>query len=92
MPLATFLIGLVGPLAARLLTALGLTLVTMTGAVVAVGQLRDLALSNLNGMGSDTLQLAGLFGVWNALGMVFGTLTFVITWHSTRGFIGLAKS
>jgi Protein of unknown function (DUF2523) len=92
MTLAAFLVGMVGPLAARLLAALGLSLVTMTGLVSAVAALKGQMLANLGGLPGDGLLLGGLLGVWQCLGMILGCIAFRVTWSSTKGFIGLAKA
>lgn len=92
MTIVAFLVGLVGPLMARWLTSVGLSLVVMAGLVGAIDALKSTALSNIGGMPLDGVQLAGLFGLWECLGMVFGTLTFCVTWASTKGFWTLAKT
>lgn len=92
MNLASFLIGLVGPLMARWLASAGLSLVVLTGLSAAAQSLRDQILNNLSGMPQDALLLGGLLGVWEALAIVLGAVTFCITWASTKGFWTLAKS
>lgn len=92
MTWATFLVSLVGPLASRLLVSLGLSLVTLTGVTVTVNSLRDTLVSSLNGMALESLQLAGLFGLWTCFGMVLGSVSFVLAFNSAKGFIALAKT
>ncbi len=92
MTLAAFLVGMVGPLLARILTSLGLSLVTVTGLTVAITSFKDTLISQVGGIPSDGLQLAGLFGIWTAIGMMLGAFTFCITWASTAGFWKLARS
>ena len=92
MSIAAFLVGMVGPMVARLLTALGVSLVTMAGLVAATTVLKTTMINNLANLPGDGLQLAGLFGIWSCLGLAFGSITFVITWKSTTGFMALAKS
>jgi hypothetical protein len=92
MPIAAFLVAMVGPLAARLLVALGLSLVTLTGMLEAVSALKSAVTSNIASLPAATVQLAGLYGVWDCLGMIFGTLTFCLTWAQTKGFWALAKT
>ena len=92
MTLAGWLVAMVGPLMARLLTSLGVSLVVLTGATVAVATLKTSLLTALGTAPLAGLQLLGLFGFWTALGMVFGTWAFLLTWKGTTGFIGLAKS
>lgn len=91
MNLVAFLVGMVGPLAAQLIVSLGVSLITLTGLTVAVGALKTQVINNLSGLPLAGLQLAGLYGAWTALGMVFGCITFVLTWRSTKGFTAIAK-
>ncbi len=90
--LAAFLIGMVGPLAARLLTAFGVSLITLTGFVAAVDALKTAVTSNISGLPAASIQLAGLFGFWEALGMFFGCITFIVTWRTTKGFMAIARA
>lgn len=92
MNLAAFLVAMVGPLVARLLASLGVSLVVMAGLVGAMAVLKSTMLSNLNALPSDALLLGGLLGIWQCVGMVLGAYTFCITWAGTKGFIGLAKA
>lgn len=92
MTLAAFLVGLVGPLMARWLAAMGLSLVSVTGLVVAYDALKSQVVSNIGGLPEKGVQLAGLFGIWEALGIVLGAFVFVMTWRGTAGFWKLAKA
>lgn len=92
MKLGAFLVGMVGPLMARWLASMGLSLVALTGLAASSTAIKSLVLSNLGSWPADALQLAGLYGCWEALGMIFGAVTFVITWASTKGFWSLAKT
>lgn len=92
MNLASFLVGLVGPLMARWLASVGLSLVVLAGLTASVSQLKGLITSNLSGLPLATLQLAGLMGVWEGFGIILGAVTFCVTWASTKGFWTLAKS
>jgi hypothetical protein len=92
MTIAAFLVAMVGPLLARMLTALGVSLITITGLVATAATLKTLMISNLNAVPMDGLELAGLFGVWTCIGLCLGSVTFVITFQSTKGFMALAKT
>ena len=92
MTLAAFLVGMVGPLMARWLAAMGLSLVSVTGLVVAYGALKAQVITNIGGLPAKGVQLAGLFGIWEALGIVLGAFVFVMTWRGTSGFWRLAKA
>jgi hypothetical protein len=92
MQIAAFLVAMVGPLLARLLTALGVSLITITGLVVTTTVLKSTMVAALGGVPADGLMLAGLFGIWKCVGLALGSITFVVTFKSTTGFMALAKT
>lgn len=92
MSIGAFLVAMVGPLMARWLAAMGLSVIVLAGLTTAVSTLRTQIVSAIGGMPSDVIQLGGLMGIWECFGMVLGAVTFVITWHSTKGFWALAKT
>lgn len=91
MTLAAFIVGLVGPVMARWLAAMGLSLVTVAGLTAAYAALKAQLIANVGGMPAAAVQLAGLFGIWEALGIVLGAFVFVMTWRGSAGFWKLAK-
>jgi Protein of unknown function (DUF2523) len=92
MNIAAWLIAMVGPMVARVLTTLGLSVVVMTGVTLSVSALKSVVLSHIGGFPLAAVQLLGLFGAWEALGMMFGALTFAVAWHTTAGAWRLAKT
>jgi len=92
MNLAAFLVGLVGPLMARWLASVGLSLVVLTGLTSAASGLKSQIMSNIGAMPAAAVQLGGLMGLWEGIGIWLGAVTFVLTWQSTKGFWTLAKS
>lgn len=92
MSLAAFLVGLVGPLAARWLAAMGLSLVSVVGLTAAYATLKAMVIANIGGLPAAAIQLGGLFGIWEALGIILGAFVFVMTWRGTSGFWKLAKT
>ncbi len=89
---AKMLLSLVGPVLARILVSLGVSLVTMVGLVAAVATLKATVVGKLAGLPVVTLQLGGLFGLWIILGMFFGSLTFIMAWKATKGFMAVVKN
>ncbi len=71
------LVGLTGPIVARVLITLGFSLVTVTGVTVTLTTLKGYVQLNLGAAPTAMLELAGLGGAWEALGLVFGAATFV---------------
>lgn len=92
MTFAAFLVQLVGPMAARLFTALGISLITVGGVAVAVDALKSNISAMIGSMPAAGVQLLGLFGVWQAIGIVLGTWTFLLAYKATTGWMALAKS
>ncbi|WP_070270665.1 DUF2523 domain-containing protein [Duganella sp. HH101] len=86
--IATFLMGLIGPLVLRAIVALGFTAVTYTGVTALVSSLVSSAQSNWSAMPSAVLQLAALSGIPQVMGMIFGAyMARVAMWAS----VGAAK-
>jgi len=77
--LYAFFANLAGPIAARVLMAMGMGVVTVTGVTAAVDTLKTTILQNLGDGPTAALQLAGLSGCWVALGLVFGAVTFAVS-------------
>jgi hypothetical protein len=92
MTLAAFIVGMVGPVMARWLASMGLTLISVTGLVVAYNTLKSQVIANIGGLPEKGVQLAGLMGIWESLGIVLGAFVFVMTWRGTSGFWKLARS
>jgi hypothetical protein len=93
MNFAAFLASMAAPLVARVLMALGFSVITVTGVTLAIQQLKDLVVNNLGNAPLAMLQLGGLLGAWQGLGMVFGAITFAVTLRgltSLSGWIGKA--
>jgi len=93
MNFAAFLASMAAPLVARVLMALGMSVITVTGVTLAIDQLKDLVIGNLGDVPVSILQLGGLLGAWQGLGMVFGAITFSVTLRgltSLSGWIGKA--
>lgn len=77
--------GLASPILARVLLALGFSVVTFGGAAGIVAALKSTVLSSLGSAPIAGLQIAGLAGVWVALGSVFGAVTFSVAyWGMTK--------
>lgn len=73
------------PILARVLMALGMSVVTFGGLAGIVTLLKDNILTALGAAPVAALQLAGLAGAWEALGLIFGALTFTVTyWALTK--------
>jgi len=92
MTIAAFIVGLVGPVMARWLASMGLSLITLAGLTAAYAVLKAKIIAGIGGLPAAAIQLGGLLGVWESLGIILGALVFLMTWHGTSGFWKLAKS
>lgn len=79
MNLATFLLGMAGPLALRVLAALGVGVVTYTGVDTALNALIQQAQASWQGLSTDVLGLASVAGVPGALGIIAGAMVARVT-------------
>ncbi len=73
------------PILARILVALGFSVVTLVGVQAAVNGLVSTLMGKLGEAPIAGLQIAGLAGVWVGLGYVLGSITFTVTlWGLTK--------
>lgn len=79
MKLFTFLLGAVGPLAIRVLSAVGFTAVTFTGVQAVVNQLIGLAQTHWSEAPAGVIQLASLAGIPEGLGLICGAFVARLT-------------
>ena len=84
MKIGTWLLSLAQPFIARVLLALGFSVVTITGFEAAIGQVRSMLLSNVNALPADMLSLFLLAGGGQALGIIVGAVAVKVTlWQIT---------
>lgn len=62
----------------RLIIATGLTFVTYTGYLLALGKFKDYVIKAINTMPADVLNLLLIAGVGEGVGILFGAFTFTI--------------
>lgn len=77
---AVWLVALLPSLVARVLTSLGLGVVSIVGFQVAWNGLKSLIISNFSSMPASIIGLASLAGVGEGLGIIFGAITARITY------------
>lgn len=79
------LVSLTQPIIARALLALGFSVVTISGVDVVMTTLKAQIIAYLSAGPAAGIQLAGLSGVWVALGWLFGGITFAVSmWTLTQ--------
>lgn len=92
--IGTWLAGMMQPLIARIMVALGLNMVAIVGVDTAIGQLKTLVLQRLGEVPAVGLQMALLGGVGTAIGMIFGAITFrLVLWQAQNSMklLGVAS-
>jgi len=83
MVFSDFLMGMAGPIAARVLITLGIGTVTFTGVTQSLDGVIALATSSWSGVSPVVLQLAGLAGIPECLGIITGAMSSrVAIWAS----------
>jgi len=83
---SVWLLAMVRPLLARVLVALGFSVVTITGLAVSVGTIKGLVLQHLGEFPAAGLQLALLAGCGEAIGIIFGAVTTrLVLWQIQQG-------
>ena len=75
MNLAVWLLGLVRPILGRILLALGISLVTVTGLNVTINVIKNQLIGNVTGLPVDLLNLFLFSGMGEAIGIIFGAIT-----------------
>lgn len=83
--LFAWLLAALGPLAIRVVAALGFTAVSYTGVTQLVGQLVTMAQNNWAAMPTAVLQLCTLSGIPQVMGMVFGAYMARIAMWAAMG-------
>lgn len=82
MKIGIWLLSMMQPLIAKIMVALGFSLVTITGMDTVIDQVKGLVSSGINSMPADMLNIFLLAGCGKAIGMIFGAIaTKVLLWQ-----------
>lgn len=76
MKIATFIMSLVQPLIARILTALGFSVVSVVGVTTSINVLKNELVDHVNTLPHDVLNLFLFAGGGICLGMILGAVAF----------------
>ncbi|MFD2755175.1 DUF2523 domain-containing protein [Comamonas terrae] len=79
MKVAAFLMSLVEPLFARLLAALGFSVVSIVGVTASIDAIKTQLVNSVNSLPADMLNLFLLAGGGYCLGMILGAIAFRVT-------------
>lgn len=85
--LTDWLLKLVQPLVVRVMTALGLSVVTIEGTQSAFDQTLAYVQSAVNSMPAAVLQMGEMFGVSTGMSWVFGAISFAFSLFAIRKFL-----
>ncbi len=77
--LGSFFASSAGPIAKRVLAALGLGIISYAGVATALASAISYAQSTYTGFGGYIAAFAGLGGIGEAMGMIAGAMTFRVT-------------
>lgn len=72
----TWLAALMEPLVAKVLVALGMQVVTISGVTLAITAIKNIFLAQMGAVPAAGFQLALLAGVGEGFGMIFGAIAF----------------
>lgn len=93
MKLGTWILSLVEPILGRILTSLGLSVVSIVGMQQIFDQLRSRLISNLGGLPDDALQLFLIGGGAEGLGILLGAITTkLMLWQAQKSVQFLGKA
>lgn len=76
MKIATFIMSLVQPLIARILAALGFSVVSIVGVTASLDAIKGQLISSVNSLPADLLNVFLLGGGGISLGMILGAIAF----------------
>lgn len=82
VPLGAFLASFAGPLAKRVLAALGIGVISFAAVSAALAAMISAAQTAYNGFPAYAAAFAGLSGLGDALGMIAGALVFRVAYTS----------
>lgn len=90
--LTNWLMAMVQPIVVRVLSSLGLSVITFKGVETAFEQARSYVQDGVNSFAPPVLELMGLFGVDTGLGLILGAMSFALSLWALRkafSFFGL---
>jgi len=79
MKLGTWLLSLLEPAIAKILLALGFSVVSIVGFDTAIGAVKTMLVTNVNALPGDMLQIFLFAGGGKAFGIIFGAVAVKIT-------------
>ncbi|MGC1175769.1 DUF2523 domain-containing protein [Polaromonas sp.] len=90
--LTNWLMAMVQPVVVRVMTSLGLSVITFKGVESAFAQARGYVMDAVNSFPASVLSMMGLFGIDTGLALILGAMSFALTLWALRkafSFFGL---
>jgi len=84
------LLSIAGSVTARVLMSLGFSVVAIAGIGASVAAIKSALMTSLNTASPAILQLAGLAGAWDALGLVLGGVSFAVSYWGLTSAVRIA--
>lgn len=93
MKLGTWILAMLEPMLAKILTSLGFSVLSIVGMEAVVGQLKDAIVSGMGSMPADMVNFALFAGVGTGIGIIFGAITTrLILWQAQQATQILGKN
>lgn len=86
MTWVAWILALVAPIAKRVMLALGVGVLTITGFDLAIGQLTTLINQSIGGTTSDILGIATMMGIPESIGIMLGGISSAATLMAVKRF------
>lgn len=86
MTWASWILSLVAPIAKKVMVALGIGIVTVTGFDMAMSQLIQMVNQSIGGATSDVLGLATMMGIPDAIGIMLGGISSGASFMAIKRF------
>lgn len=85
MPLAAWLLSMVGPIIGRILLAIGFSVITITGMDLVIEQIKNQLISGAGALAADAFALFQISGGGLAMGIIMGAInTRVALWTVSK--------
>ncbi|MBB2487461.1 DUF2523 domain-containing protein [Mitsuaria sp. WAJ17] len=84
------LLSIAGSVTARVLLSLGLSVVSIAGIAASIAGIKSALMGQLAAAPPAMLQLAGLAGAWDALGLVLGGVSFAVSYWGLTSAVRIA--
>lgn len=89
MKIGTFLLALLEPMIAKILLALGFSVVSIVGVTTVIDQIKQSIIGSVNSMPVDMLNFVLFAGIGHGIGIIFGACATKLTLWSIQNATSL---